>query len=146
MTDQCNFKTVVSHCGAEDTFWLIAEGESCCDRTFVIFDQTLHPEIFEFKKIYSTILQQGLSILWQHEKLSLCRGYLTFTALHFIFTLLLPSAAEAVAEQHSWAPARDELAGDRCKFIIRCEQSFYSPLQDQKVEISHRRFRDTEFT
>lgn len=72
--------------------------------------------------------------------------YFYLAALHFIFTLHLPSAAEAVAEQHSWAPARDEFADDQHKFIIRTEQSFYSPLQDQRVVISHRRFRVMEFT
>lgn len=52
--------------------------------------------------------------------------YFYLAALHFIFTLLLPNFADAVAEHYSWAPAREELAGDQYKFIISGEQRFYS--------------------
>lgn len=41
------------------------------------------------------------------------------------------SAAEAVSEQHSWAPARDDLAGDKGKLMTGNEESCYSLLQDQ---------------
>lgn len=45
MTDQCNFKIVVSLCDATDTFRLIFWGESDCDRTSVLIDQILNPDI-----------------------------------------------------------------------------------------------------
>lgn len=56
------------------------------------------------------------------------------------------SAAEAVSEQHSGAPARDDLAGNQSMFMTGNEESFYSPLQDHRVVMLHRRFRVTEFT
>lgn len=56
------------------------------------------------------------------------------------------SAAEAVSEQHSGAPARDNLAGDQNRFMTGNEESFCSSLQDQRVVMLRRRFRVSEVT
>lgn len=97
--------------------------------------------------MYSTILQGGLSILWQHEKLSLCHGHLTFTLQLYI--LLLPYFYLVLLKQ--WLNNTPELLQGTILQVtkVNLRQAMYevsTVLFKIRVVISHQRFRVREFT
>lgn len=56
------------------------------------------------------------------------------------------SAAEGEMEQFSGALGKDNPASDLPEFMIGNEESFVSPLQEQRIMTSHWMFRAGEFT